>query len=248
MLRYKNSILGFLWSLLQPLLIFIVLLVIFGSMFDNASIEYYPLYLLLGVISWGLLDKGTNFSLNSIVGKSNLIKKIYFPREVLVLSACLTALMMTFIELIVFLCLVPIYILVSGKVILPGADLLLFPIVLLVEFVIVVGISLGIAALNVRYRDIQWIWGVIMYAGFFATPIMYSLTVFKNQTVAHIVSYNPIGVLIGLLRNTSIYSGNPVSYPVDFATLGFVIIFSVIVLVLGWLVFIRIEPTFAEEV
>lgn len=245
MLRYKNSVLGFVWSLLQPLLIFLVLFVVFGSIFDNSMIEYYPLYLLIGIISWGLLDKGTNFSLNSIVGKPNLIKKIYFPREILVISACLTALMMTAIELIVFCCLAIIYIIVFGKTIVFGMTLLLFPVVFLIEFVLVLGVSLAIASLNVRFRDIQWIWGVIMQAGFFATPIMYSMDVFKDKTVAGLISYNPVGAIMGLLRNTSIYSG---ICPVDFTTILCIAIFAIAVLSVGWLIFKWLEPDFAEEV
>jgi len=245
MLRYKNSLLGFFWSLLQPLLMFLVLFIVFSSIFDNSKIMYYPLYLLLGIISWGLLDKGSNFSLNSIVGKPNLIKKIYFPREVLVISACLTALMMTTIELVVFCCLAVVYVLIIGKTIVLGATVLLFPVAILLEFVLVLGVSLIIASLNVRYRDIQWIWGVVMQAGFFVTPIMYSMDVFKGKNYASLINFNPIGAIMGLLRNTSIYSGIST---IDVDTLGYVTFFSVVVLVIGWLVFKWFEPTFAEEV
>lgn len=245
MLRYKNSVLGFVWSLLQPLLIFLVLFVVFGSIFDNSLIEYYPLYLLIGIISWGLLDKGTSFSLNSIVGKPNLIKKIYFPREILVISACLTALMMTCIEMFVFCCLALLYVLLFGKAIALGMTLLLFPVVFLIEFVLVLGVSLAIASLNVRFRDIQWIWSVVMQAGFFATPIMYSMSVFKDKTVAGLISYNPVGAIMGLLRDTSIYSG---LYHTDLMIILYTAIFAIVVLFAGWLIFKRLEPDFAEEV
>lgn len=245
MLRYKNSLLGFFWSLLQPLLMFLILLVVFGSIFDNAGIKYYPLYLLLGIISWGLLDKGSNFSLNSIVGKPNLIKKIYFPREVLVIGACLTALMMTAIELVAFGCLAIGYVLISGEAIALGCSVVLFPVVLAVEFLLVLGVSLAIASLNVRYRDIQWIWGVVMQAGFFATPIMYSLDVFKDKGIANLISYNPIGAVMGLLRNASIYSG---LYPFREDILGYSLLLAIAMIVVGWLIFKWAEPDFAEEV
>jgi lipopolysaccharide transport system permease protein len=100
--RYKSSVLGILWSLLQPLLTFVVLLIVFTGLMINKSIDNYPLFLLLGIIGWGFFDKATSFSLSSIVGKPQLVKKIYFPREVLVISACLTALMMSLIEFVVF--------------------------------------------------------------------------------------------------------------------------------------------------
>jgi lipopolysaccharide transport system permease protein len=173
------------------------------------------------------------------------IKKIYFPREVLVLSACLTAFIMTFIELIVFCCLALLYIIVTGDVIPLGTAILLFPIVFLIEFVLVLGVSLAIASLNVKFRDIQWIWAVVMQAGFFATPIMYSMDVFKNKNIAVLINYNPVGTIMGLLRDTSIYCG---LHPVNALTILYTALFAITVLVIGWLIFRLIEPSFAEEV
>ncbi len=244
-LKYKNSVFGLLWSLLQPLLMLLILFVVFSVVFKNNGIEYYPLYLLLGIITWGFLDKATSFSLSSIVGRANLIKKIYFPREVLVISACLTALMMSLIEFVVFGGFMVVYMVVIDKLIFPGISLLLFPAILLIEFVFVLGLSLAIASLNVRYRDVQWIWGVVMQAGFFATPIMYSMTVFNESQYAWILGYNPMGMIMGLTRDTLIYGLNAT---VGLEYVWLVAAVSIITLVVGWLVFSRIEPMFAEEV
>lgn len=236
-IRYKNSVLGIIWSLLQPLLMFLVLYVVFSTIFANALVPDYPLYLLLGIISWGFLEKATSFSLNSIVGKPNLVKKIYFPREVLVISSCLTALMMTMLELVVF----AVYMLVYGKI--PTMLALLFPLVLLVEFVFVLGISLAIASLNVRFRDIQWIWAVVMQAAFFMTPIMYSISVLDKAPFASVLKYNPMGVIMEMLRGSLIYDTIPSA-----ASIAYILVLSIALLILGEAIFRKMEPTFAEEV
>src|SRR3990167_4689263 len=100
-LRYKNSVLGFLWSLIEPLLMLVVLYVIF-SFFMKVNVEHYQLFLLIGIISWNMLARGTAMSLNSILGKPSLVSKVYFPREILVISSCITALLMTLLEFVVF--------------------------------------------------------------------------------------------------------------------------------------------------
>jgi lipopolysaccharide transport system permease protein len=235
--RYKNSALGLFWSLLQPLLMYLVLYVVFTSLMSGSTIEHYPLYLFLGIITWGFFDKATGFSLNSIVGKPSLIKKIYFPREVLVISACLTALMMSCMEFAVF----AIFMLAFG--VLPTAVALLFPLVLLIEFVFALGIALAIASLNVRFRDVQWMWAVVMQAGFFATPIMYSVSIFQNSTHLKLLAYNPMGLIIDMMRNMLIYQQWP-------ATTGLIFTGAVaaLCLALGSLVFRKLEPSFAEEV
>jgi lipopolysaccharide transport system permease protein len=236
-IRYKNSVLGLVWSLLQPLFMFLVLYLVFTSVFKNNSIENYPLFLLMGIISWGFFDKATGFSLNSIVGKPSLIKKIYFPREVLVISSCLTALMMSCIELVVF----GAFMLAFG--VLPAITILLLPVVLFIEFLFTLGISLAIASLNVRYRDIQWIWGVVMQAGFFATPIMYSMSLFEGSTLAGILGMNPIGLIIEMMRDVTIYRRVPA-----LADGAYIIIATLALLAIGYAIFRYMEPVFAEEV
>ncbi|WP_230742998.1 ABC transporter permease [Methanooceanicella nereidis] len=236
-LRYKNSVLGIVWSLLQPLLMLLVLYIVFSSIFANRSIDHYPLFLLLGIISWGFMDKATNMSLGSIVGKPNLVKKIYFPREVLVISACLTALMMTALEFVVF----GAFMIVFG--LLPTLTAILFPAVMAVEFIFVLGISLGIASLNVRYRDVQWIWGVVMQAGFFLTPIIYSLSMLQGVPFVELLKYNPMGVIMEMLRGVLIYDALPVAQNV-----AYIISISLLALAFGWIVFSKLEPKFAEEV
>jgi lipopolysaccharide transport system permease protein len=238
-------VLGFLWSLLQPLLMLLVLYVVFTTLMANMneSLDTYPLFLLLGIISWGFLDKATGFSLNSIVGKPSLIKKIYFPREVLVISACLTALMMSLIEYVVFAAFMVAY----GMV--PTWMAILFPAVLLVEFILALGVSLLISSLNVIWRDVQWIWPVVMQAGFFLTPIMYFRNIFDNiPYVGEVLKYNPMAAILDSLRYVLINQYAPQFYGRILDYTGYAIMFAAALMVAGWFVFNRLEPRFGEEV
>ncbi|OPY27208.1 MAG: ABC-2 type transporter [Methanocella sp. PtaU1.Bin125] len=236
-IRYKNSVLGILWSLLQPLMTFIVLLIVFTGLMINRSIENYPLYLLLGIIGWGFFDKATGFSLGSIVNKPQLVKKIYFPREVLVVSACLTALMMSLIEFAVF----GLFMLIAG--VMPTWMIVVFPAILLIEFTLALGVSLAIASLNVVLRDIQWIWPVVMQAGFFLTPILYSMDILKGIPFAWVLQYNPMGSILEAMRHVLI--GRPAPLLFD---LGYAALVAAAMLAIGWLIFVRLEPRFGEEV
>ena len=239
--RYKNSVLGILWSLLQPLLTFIVLLIVFTGLMINRSIPNYPLYLLLGIIGWGFFDKATGYSLTSITGKPQLVKKIYFPREVLVISACLTALMMSLIEFIVF----GAFMLASGM--LPTGIAIIFPIILCVEFVLALGVALIISSLNVIWRDIQWIWPVIMQAGFFLTPIMYSMSMFQGYGDAWVLNYNPMAGILNALRDVLIIYPVPAVATIA-GSLAYPALTALVLVIIGWLLFNRLEPRFGEEV
>ncbi len=233
-LRYKNSILGFFWSLLEPLLMLAVLYAVFTN-FMRVKIEHYQLFLLLGIISWNMLSRGTTMSLNCILGKPSLVKKVYFPREVLVLSSCITAFMMTLLEFAVF------GIFMLAFAVAPGPSIVYFPLVILVEFVLLLGLSFGLAALNVFYRDIQYVWAVILQAGFFAAPIIYPLSFIPDHYV-WIIKLNPMTGIIEMLRESVIYSAWP-----EIADMAYIIVTTLAVLAIGYLVFLKLESRFAEE-
>jgi len=234
-LRYKNSILGLFWSLLEPLLIFIVLYFVFSYMM-KFNIQDYHLFLFLGIICWDLLEKGTTLGLHSITSKPSLIKKIYFPREVLVAGMCLTALMMILFELIVFLG----FMFLLG-VMLPATSLV-FPFILLGEFLIVFGLSLALSALNVYYKDVQFIWAVLLRAGFFLTPVIYSTSMYPPE-YAKLFLLNPMARIIEAARKTLIYNALPT--PTDILI---IYLSAFVTLSIGYLIFRKLEPRFAEEV
>lgn len=234
-IRYKNSVLGFLWSLIEPLLMLTVLYIVF-SYFMRINVEHYQIFLLVGIISWNMLSRGTSMSLNSILGKPSLVNKVYFPREILVISSCITALLMTLLEFVIF----GIFMIIFA--ITPTITAIYFPIILFIEFILILGLSFGLASLNVYYRDIQYIWAVIMQAGFFASPIIYPISIIPEKYV-WIIKLNPMTLIIDMLRGSMIYSIEPVLRDIIF-----IVILSFIILIVGYVIFLRLEPRFAEEI
>lgn len=234
-IRYKNSILGFLWSLIEPLLMLTVLYIVF-SYFMRVNVEHYQIFLLVGIISWNMLSRGTTMSLSSILGKPSLVNKVYFPREILVISSCITALLMTLLEFVIF----GIFMIIFA--ITPTVTAIYFPIILFIEFILILGLSFGLASLNVYYRDIQYIWAVIMQAGFFVSPIIYPISIIPEKYV-WIIKLNPMTLIIDMLRGSMIYSIVPVLQDITF-----IIILSFIILIIGYMIFLRLEPRFAEEI
>lgn len=234
-LRYKSSALGFFWSLLDPLLMLLVLYVVFTNLM-RVQVEHYQLFLLLGIVLWNFISRGTSMSVWGIIGKPSLVQKVYFPRDILVISTCITALMMTLLEFVVF-----IIFMVAFRVV-PGISIAYFPIIFMFEFVIILGLSLALSALNVYFRDVQFIWAVIIQAGFFATPILYPITIFP-ENVRWIVMLNPMALIITMMRDCILYKISP-----DPLNLLYLAASALITLLLGYAIFFHLEPKFAEAI
>jgi len=234
-LRYKNSLLGFMWSLLEPLLMLFVLYIVFTNLM-RIQVEHYQLFLLLGIILWNFLDRGTSMSIFGIIGKPSLVQKIYFPRDILIISSCTTALMMTLLEFLVFV------IFMAFFRVAPGFSALIFPLVFLFQFLTILGLSLGLSALNVFFRDVQFIWRLIMQVGFFATPVIYPITIFP-ESLQKFVMLNPMARVLTISRDCILYGTVPGA-----ADLAYVALSSLIVLFIGYLIFDHLDPRFAEAI
>lgn len=232
--RYKNSVLGYFWSLLEPLLMLVVLYVVFSNLM-RIQVEYYQLFLLLGIILWNFLSRATSMGLNAILGKPSMVQKIYFPREILVLSSCITALLMSIFESLVFVAFMTVF-----RVPL-SANLIYVPLILVILFLVSLGLSLALAALNVFYRDVQFIWAVIIQAGFFATPILYPIDIFGEE-LQRIFLLNPMAHIIISARDAIIYST-----PAAAGSLLYAGVMSLVTLIIGYVIFAHYEPRFAEE-
>lgn len=232
--RYKNSVLGYFWSLLEPLLMLVVLYVVFSNLM-KLQVEYYQLFLLLGIILWNFLSRATSMGLNAVLGKPSMVQKIYFPRDILVISSCITALLMSIFESVIFVLFMAYY-----RVPL-SPNLLYVPLIVALLFLMSLGLSLALAALNVFYRDVQFIWAVILQAGFFATPILYPVTIF-DETLQKVFLLNPVAHIITAARDTVIYAT-----PAAPASLLYAGVTAVVALAAGYFIFARHEPRFAEE-
>ena len=232
--KYQSSVLGFAWSLLNPLLMMLVLYLVFNNVF-NANQENFALYLLIGIVSWRFLANGTSSSMGAIVGKPSLVTKIYIPRQVLVLSTVLSSFISSLLEFLVLM----ILLLAFGVKI--SANALFFPAVHLIYFAMVYGISLALAALYVYYRDLNQIWEVLLQLGFFISPVCYSISIVPEKYMFYYM-LNPVTLVMQIYRKTLLYGQSPSS-----ASLAYILLAAVFLIVIGAAIFKRLERRFAEE-
>lgn len=233
--RYKSSVLGFLWSLLNPLLIMVVMLVVFSRLmrFDTAN---YSLFLLLGLVFWRFFAIGTSQSLTSIVGKAHLIKKIYFPREVLVFSSVLSCAVGAVLEFFVFFFLFLFFHIPLSFSLLFVVPLFLF------EFLLVFGIGLAISSIYVLFRDYADIWEVTLTALFFLTPVIWPTSIIPKNYLPFIL-LNPLSQIIMAARSAVLEGAIP-----SFSAIAVSAFLCLLAFIIGSLIFRRIEPRFGREV
>ena len=232
-LKYKNSFLGFLWSLLEPLLMLTVLYFVFTNIF-RTDVENYPLYLFIGIIIWGMFNRGTTLGMNSIISRIGLMSSIYFPREIPAISSTITSFLIMLLEFAVFTIFLAVF------QFLPPLSIILLPPILLIMFILVLGVSLPLSVLNVYYRDIAYIWSVALHAGFFIMPIIYSYDIFPED-IKNGLLLIPTARLIDMAHNVVLYN----VYPTLFDWL-YSIGVSLIILVIGFVIFRKLEGKMIE--
>ena len=186
-LRYQGSVLGYAWSLLRPLLLFGILYIIFAVVLKSGDgIPHFPVYLLLGVVLWTFFTDMTQQSLGSIVQRGDLVRKIRIPRWMIVFSSSVAALINLSLNLIV----VTIFMIANGVEVM--STIVLFPLIVLEIYIFALGVSLFLSASFVKYRDVNYIWEVVIQAGFYLTPILYAMTIITSETAQKIVLINPM--------------------------------------------------------
>lgn len=198
-LKYNNSVLGFLWVLIKPLVLFIVLFVITSKVFPNDNVRYYPLYLLLGTIMLSYWSEATMSGMNSLLVKSNLILKVNFPRYIAIVSSVLLPVINFFINIVVFLVIEVIFFQKFPDFF--GFLLFLFSVITL--FILILGFSLLTSIIFVRLRDLGSIWELVTNLIFWVTPIVYTIDTIKNksQGIGNAIEYfNPISVALQAAR------------------------------------------------
>ncbi|MGC9333384.1 MAG: ABC transporter permease [Anaerolineae bacterium] len=242
--RYKNSALGVLWSLLNPLLMTLVFTVVFTIMIPS-EIDAYPVFFMCGFLPWSFLASSVTGATNSIVGNAHLIKKVYFPREILPVAEVLSNLVNFLVALIVLFALMLAY----GVRLTPAA--LTLPLIILTQTMFILGLSLLLATANVFYRDTQHILEVLMQAWFFLTPIFYPITILPPdaQILGLTVDVqlwlrrlNPMASLVASYRDV-LYRGEPTGLDFFLRTL----VTCLVILVIGYLLFYRFSRVFGEE-
>ncbi|OGL22503.1 hypothetical protein A2707_04220 [Candidatus Saccharibacteria bacterium RIFCSPHIGHO2_01_FULL_45_15] len=190
-LRYQGSLLGYAWSLLKPLLLFVILYVVFVYFLKiGKDIPHFPVYLLLGIVLWNFFTEMTVQSLGSIVGRGDLIRKIRIPRWMIVFSSSISAVINVLLSLVV----VGVFLVINQVPLTAG--ILLLPFYLLMIYFLALGLSLFLAAAYVKFRDLSYIWEIILQAGFYATPIIYPIQMIDNSIVEKILLLNPMAQAI----------------------------------------------------
>lgn len=232
--RYKGSVLGFLWNFVNPLCQIIVYSIVFSRVLTN-SIEKYPIFLIIGLMPWNFFAESLSQGSGCVLHQAELTKKIYFPREVLPISTVVSR----FINMLITFAIMFVIILVSGVGISP-AMLIFLPIIMLVEFVMALGFTLLLSAIDVYFRDVEYMTGVILMAWVWLTPIMYSYSD-QSGLLQKIISYNIMTPIIRAYQSVLYYHTVP-----DMKMLGISAIVSVIMLVVGARVFRKAEGHFAE--
>lgn len=244
-LRYQGSVLGYLWAVIKPLLMFAILYVVFAKVLRfGDEIPHYPVYLLTGTVLWNFFTECTQQGIHSIEQRGDLIRKISFPKYIVVVSATSTAV----INVLINLCVVIVFALINGVA--PSLSWLMIIPLLLELYAFALGISLLLSAINVRYRDVGNIWDVLMQAMFYAVPIIYPLSMVTktSELAGKIIMLNPVAQIIQDARENLITDATITGWElagVNWGLIPLAIVF--IVFVVSVIYFSKRSKYFAEE-
>lgn len=246
-IRYQNSVLGYLWTLLKPLGLFVVLYLVFAQFIKvGDTIPHYPVYLLLGIVFWNYFVEVTMSGVSTVVSHGDILRKLSFPRYVVVLAGSFSALINLILNLIIIVGLMVI----SGTPFRVNGLLIILPIIEL--FIFSLSMAFLLSALYVRLRDINYIWEVLLQAAFYATPILYPVSFITHFSPAFskISLLNPMAQLIQDARvflvtdkaeTISTVFGSPLARLIPVTVV-------LIIAIVGFSYFKKRSPYFAEEI
>lgn len=246
-LRYKGSALGYVWTVLKPLMLFAIMYLVFINFLKFGTGEpHFAVQLLLGLIMWNYFVEVTMNGMSAIVGRGDLMRKLSFPRYVIVLAGSFSAI----INLGINLCVVLVLVLLNG-VQLTWYALLIVPIIIEL-FVFALGLALLLAALYVKLRDLNYIWEVVLQAGMYATPIIYpvSLVIYYSPIAAKVAMLSPMAQMIQDARHV-IVSRDVITvwHIFDGGVYAYIPLALVIaIVVIAAIYFRRSSPNFAEDI
>jgi lipopolysaccharide transport system permease protein len=235
--KYKQTVFGFLWAIIQPLFMAFLFTVFLGDSISQKTqlTISYPAFALSGMLLWGIFSGGMSNAANSMVNNANIIKKIYFPRLIIPISSVLVAFidfMVAFLILIIFL--------VAYKIEVNYLQCLLIPISILITCMSAMGLGAFLAALNVKYRDVRYVIPFLIQGLLFLTPIMYPVNITANRFVQFLLQINPLSGALELMRG--IFKG----YTVNYETILISTCASFILFVIGIFYFRKTEGYFAD--
>ena len=243
--RYKHSVLGWGWSLINPATTLLTYAVVFGTLLKvqppvagNGHLKNFALYLFAGLVIWNFWLAIVTGAMGSLIGAGPLLRKVYFPAECPVAANCLVALSQTAIEVSILIAIM----IAVGNV---SWTFLFVPVIFLLLMLFSTGVALVLSLINVYYRDIQYLVQVGMNVLFYGTPIVYTLALVEANApkpIELIVKLNPLTQFVGAMRN-AVYNLKAPSA----AQLGYLTVVSIATLLIGWMIFRRYSAMVSEE-
>ena len=243
-LKFFGSVLGYFWQLMRPLLMFGVLYVVFTELVRlGGGVNNYPVVLLMGIIIFTFYAESTATSVSSVPDHETLVRKVHFPRLVIPLSVVLT----TYLNFVLNFVAVMVFVLASG--IEPRLSWLEIVPLILGLGVLSAGIGTMLSALFVRYRDVAPIWEVVLQMSFYGAPILYPIEKIPNERLQHLIMCNPLAVIVQQARHAIVDPTAPSAAQAIGGAPRLLIPFGITVLVcvLGYVIFDRSAPHIAEE-
>lgn len=232
--KYKRSFLGVLWSFINPLLQTIVYTIVFSTIM-RSNIDNYLIYVVTGFIPWSFFSGSILQGISIISNNAGIIKKVYFPREILPISSALSGLVNFMISCTIILIFCFFSVGISWHVI-------FVPIIAMIQFLLILGIVMALSAINLYIQDTEYIIQFILNMAFYATPVLYEAKTLPVlfQTVLNI---NPMSHILDAYRYVFMYHCMP-----DMSRLFIVAIFAIIVFLIGYFIFKKLEKGFAEQI
>ncbi len=235
-MKYKQTFLGFAWAILQPFLMMVIFSVFFGQALKVPSDGIpYPLFAFSGLMLWNVFSSGLSGAGNSMVSNANIIKKIYFPRLIIPMSAILVAVFDFFMAFLVYIGLVIYYGYGFGL-----ASVWLLPLALLLTVIATFGPGCLIAALNVKYRDFRYLLPFTIQVLLFLTPVIYPMSLVSNPWLQKLLAFNPMYAPISIVRKAL------VDHPLDTNLIWISVASGLVFLLIGIFYFRKTEGYFAD--
>lgn len=237
--KYKGSFLGILWSFVSPLLMTLVYAIVFPFLMRGAGYEHYTTFLIIGILPWTWFTTNIAQGTFTIIGNGPIIKKVYFPREILPISVVSSGLVNFLISCIIM----AIFITFSGIGF--SIQILWLPLIILTQYLLTLGIIFITGAINVYVRDLEYIINFIIQMLFYGTPILYSVDMFSKAPVIikTLINMNPMGIIITSYRDILYWGNMP-----HIKSLLIVLAFSFLLCLIGLAIFRSLSKGFAEEV
>ena len=232
--KYKHSFLGVLWSFLYPLLQLAVYAIIFPLILKNSQ-DNYVIFLCVALIPWNFFTTIVTQSTGTIIANGDIVKKVYFPREILPISVVTSQLVNFLISTIIII----VFVLCAGMGL--SKYIIFYPIILLIQYIFSIGISFIVSSLTVFLRDLEHLISIGMMMLFYATPIAYSAEVIPEK-FSFIITLNPMAHILNAYRDIFYYQRMP-----NMQTLGIMFAISILIFVVGYLIFNKLQKNFAEE-